>query len=74
MEPRPADPSEAPPHVLREYSLIADGERGALIGPRGDIWWLCAPRLPADAVFSSRIGGRGMLSNTPCERIVGGGA
>jgi len=32
-----------PPHVLREYALIADGERGALIGPRGDIVWMCAP-------------------------------
>ena len=28
--------SRARPHVLREYALIADGERGALIGPRGD--------------------------------------
>ncbi len=24
-----------PPHVLREYALLADGERGALCGPRG---------------------------------------
>ena len=23
------------PHVLREYALLADGERGALVGPRG---------------------------------------
>jgi hypothetical protein len=33
------------PHVLREYSLIADGERGAVIGPDGAISWLCAPGL-----------------------------
>ena len=33
------------PHVLRQYALIADGERGALVGPRGDIAFLCAPRL-----------------------------
>jgi hypothetical protein len=26
-----------PPHVLRDYAFIADGERGALIAPRGDI-------------------------------------
>jgi hypothetical protein len=32
------------PHVLREYALIADGERGALMGPRGDICWMCFPR------------------------------
>jgi len=25
------------PHVLREYALLADGERGALVGPRGDV-------------------------------------
>ena len=30
------DPTvEFPPHVLREYALLADGERGALVGPRG---------------------------------------
>jgi GH15 family glucan-1,4-alpha-glucosidase len=37
------------PHVLREYSLIADGERGALIGPDGAISWLCAPRWDSPA-------------------------
>ena len=31
-----------PPHVPREYSLLAGGERAALIGPRGDIAWMCA--------------------------------
>jgi hypothetical protein len=30
------------PHVLRDYALIADGERGAVVSPRGDIVWLCA--------------------------------
>jgi hypothetical protein len=40
------------PHVLREYSLIADGERGALIGPDGAISWLCAPRWDSPAIFS----------------------
>jgi hypothetical protein len=25
------------PDVLREYALLADGERGALLGPRGDV-------------------------------------
>jgi alpha,alpha-trehalase len=61
------------PHVLREYALLADGERGALIGPRGDIAWMCAPRWHDDAVFSSLIGGRGLFSITPCERYVWGG-
>ncbi|NLU64247.1 glycoside hydrolase family 15 protein [Rhodococcus sp. HNM0563] len=48
-----------PPHVLREYALIADGERGALIGPRGDFAWMCAPRWDSGAVFSSLLGGPG---------------
>ncbi|HZD13543.1 MAG TPA: trehalase-like domain-containing protein, partial [Pseudonocardiaceae bacterium] len=42
-----------PPQVLRQYALLADGERGALVGPHGDIAWMCAPRWDSDAVFSS---------------------
>jgi hypothetical protein len=34
--------------VLREYALPADGERGALVGPRGDIVWICAPRWDSE--------------------------
>ncbi len=65
---------EFPPHVLREYALVADGERGALIGPRGDIAWLCAPRWDSDAVFSCLIGGPGVYAVTPEEpRFVWGG-
>jgi hypothetical protein len=63
-----------PPHVLREYALLADGERGALIGPRGDIAWMCAPRWDSDAVFSSLIGGGGVYAIMPAEdRFVWGG-
>jgi hypothetical protein len=62
-----------PPHVLREYALLADGERGALIGPRGDIQWMCAPRWDSDAVFSSLIGGPGVYAVTPTGRFVWGG-
>ena len=36
---------EFPPQVLRDYALLADGERGALIGPQGDLAWLCVPAL-----------------------------
>ena len=61
------------PHVLREYALLADGYRGALIGPRGDISWMCAPRWDDDAVFSSLIGGRGVFTLTPATRFVWGG-
>ncbi len=62
-----------PPHVLREYALIADGERGILIGPRGDFVWMCVPRWDSDAVFSSLIGGHGSYAITPLDRFVWGG-
>ncbi len=66
--------SEYPPHVLREYALLADGERGILVGPRGDFVWMSAPRWHSDAVFSSLIGGRGFYAVTPSvSRFVWGG-
>ena len=62
------------PRVLREYALLADGERGALIGPQGDMAWLCAPRWDSEAVFSGLIGGGGVYAITPTElRHVWGG-
>ncbi|HEX8934687.1 MAG TPA: trehalase-like domain-containing protein, partial [Pseudonocardiaceae bacterium] len=61
------------PHVLREYALLADGERGVLVGPQGDFAWMCAPRWDSDAVFSSLIGGQGIYAVTPAERHVWGG-
>ncbi|MGI8576872.1 MAG: glycoside hydrolase family 15 protein [Nocardioidaceae bacterium] len=64
---------EFPPNVLREYALLADGERGILVGPRGDYVWMCAPRWDSDAVFSSLIGGRGMYAVSPIGRYVWGG-
>jgi alpha,alpha-trehalase len=57
-----------PPHVLREYAMLADGERGALLGPRGDVVWMCVPRWHDDAVFSALIGGKGFFAVTPAER------
>jgi GH15 family glucan-1,4-alpha-glucosidase len=56
-----------PPRVLREYAFIADGERGALIGPDGSIPWLCAPRWDSPAVFASLLGGRGGYAVTPAD-------
>ena len=61
------------PHVLREYALIADGERGALMGPRGDICWMCFPRWHSDACFATLIGGQGTYAVTPLARFVWGG-
>ncbi|OBF65891.1 glycoside hydrolase [Mycobacterium sp. 852002-51971_SCH5477799-a] len=63
-----------PPRVLREYALLADGERGALVGPRGDVAWMCAPGWDSDAVFSNLIGGNGVYAITPTDvRHVWGG-
>ncbi|MCG7525317.1 glycoside hydrolase family 15 protein [Streptomyces sp. OfavH-34-F] len=70
---RPDPHPGPPPHVLREYALIADGERGALVGPQGDIAWLCAPRWDSGAVFASLIGGAGHYTLTPRARFVWGG-
>jgi len=61
------------PHVLRDYALLADGERGGLVGPRGDISWLCFPRWDSPALFSSLIGGAGAYEVVPRERFVWGG-
>lgn len=62
-----------PPHALHDYALLADGERGALIGPDGAVGWLCAPAWHDDAVFASLIGGRGGYAVTPRGRYVPGG-
>jgi GH15 family glucan-1,4-alpha-glucosidase len=56
------------PRVLREYALVADGERGALIGPDGSVAWMCAPRWDSPAVFSGLLGGAGRYTVTPADR------
>lgn len=62
-----------PPQVLRQYALIADGERGIVVGPHGDFCWLCLPRWDSPAVFSSLLGGAGVYGVTPRGRYVWGG-
>jgi alpha,alpha-trehalase len=59
---------EFPLHVLSEYALLADGERGILVGPRGDFVWMCAPRWDSEAVFSALIGGAGAYAVTPVDQ------
>lgn len=62
------------PVPLRQYALLADGERGALIGPHGNIAFLCAPRWHDDAIFSSLLGGSGRYVVSPQDpRYVWGG-
>lgn len=63
-----------PPHALLDYAMLADGERGILVGPRGDFAWMCAPHWDSDAVFSTLIGGNGVYAVTPSDvRFVWGG-
>ena len=66
-------PTEFPPYALRDYAFIADGERGALIGPRGDLAWMCLPAWDSDAVFSTLIGGSGFYAVTPVGPYTWGG-
>ena len=62
------------PRVLRDYAFVADGERGALVGPRGDIAFGCAPGWDDDAVFSGLLGGAGTYVVRPADdRFVRGG-
>jgi hypothetical protein len=68
-------PAHWEPTVLREYALVADGERGILIGPRGEMVWMCFPRWDSPAVFASLIGGGGGYEICPAEpRFVWGGS
>ncbi len=62
------------PTVLREYALIVDGERGIVVGPRGEMVWLCFPRWDSPAVFASLIGGGGGYQVTPSGAYVWGGS
>jgi hypothetical protein len=61
------------PHALRDYALLADGERAAVVGPRGDIVWMCAPRWDSDAVLATLVGGEGQYTVSPMARFVWGG-
>lgn len=61
------------PHALREYSLLADGERGVLVGPRGDFGWMCFPAWESEALFSALVGGAGSYAIAPVGRFVWGG-
>jgi alpha,alpha-trehalase len=68
-----APAARAAPHVLREYALLADGERGVVVGPRGDFGWMCFPRWHDDGLFASLLGGQGSYELHPAGRYVWGG-
>ncbi|MEV4258848.1 glycoside hydrolase family 15 protein [Spirillospora sp. NPDC049652] len=61
-------------HVLRDYAFVGDGERGALIGPHGDLAWMCFPSWESPPVFAGLLGGAGRYVVCPvAERRVWGG-
>ena len=61
------------PGVLRDYAPLADGERGALVGPQGEVAWLRSPRWDSPALPSAPIGGAGAYRVQPEARHVWGG-
>src|SRR5690349_8348567 len=61
------------PHSLRQYAFVADGERGALIGPDGAWVWLCFPGWHDPSVFTSLIGGAGFYRVMPRGPFTWGG-
>ncbi|HZQ56447.1 MAG TPA: glycoside hydrolase family 15 protein [Acidimicrobiales bacterium] len=65
--------SRTRPRVLRQYALIADGLRGALVGPDGDIAWMSFPVWHDPAVFAGLIGSGGGFSICPDAPFVWGG-
>lgn len=66
-------PETPRPHTLRQYALLADGERGGIIGPDGALVWLCFPRWHDDAVFGALIGAHGFYRVEPRDPYVWGG-
>lgn len=59
--------------TLQEFAFLADGERGALIGPEGDAVWLCFPSWADAPVFGRLVGMPGVYQVTPQGRYTWGG-
>jgi GH15 family glucan-1,4-alpha-glucosidase len=60
--------------VLRDYALIADGRRGALVDPDGNVAWMCFPRWDSPAIFAGLWGTSGLYRIRPEGRAVWGGS
>lgn len=65
--------AEPPLQSLHDYAFIADGERGGVIGPLGDVVWLCFPGWSDPALCARLLGGDGTYVVTPAEPAVWGG-
>jgi len=57
----------------RDFALIADGWRAALVGPGGEYVWLCFPQWHDPAVFAELIGSHGSYVVRPNGRFAWGG-
>jgi alpha,alpha-trehalase len=57
---------------LRDFAFLANGERGALIGPSGDIAWMCFPTWSDSALFAGLLD-RGQLPHRAGEQFLTGG-
>jgi alpha,alpha-trehalase len=68
-----SEPQASVPHELRDYALLADGQRGALTDPDGEIAWMCFPTWSDTAVLASLLGSGGSYRVQPIERYVPGG-
>lgn len=71
--PRPPVAAAPGPHVLRDYALLADGERAAVLSPRGEIAWMCFPGWSDNPVFASLLGGHNRYQVAPAVPFVWGG-
>src|SRR5579863_5978511 len=70
---RSAGPEGVGKSPLRDYAFIADGCRGALIGPSGDIAWMCFPTWSDPAVFAGLLDSGGVWRVAPSDSFVTGG-
>jgi alpha,alpha-trehalase len=61
------------PYTLRDYTLLADGLRGAVLSPEGEVAWLCFPTWSDPALFAGLLGGGGTYVVVPSIRHVRGG-
>ena len=64
-----------PDHIpaLADHALIADGWRGALVGPTGEQTWLCFPLWHDPAVFGRLIGSNVSFTVRPRGRFTHAG-
>jgi alpha,alpha-trehalase len=70
----PSDLRNSLPHQLRDYALLADGQRGVLVDPDGELAWMCFPTWSDPAVLASLLGSGGSYRIQPKGRYVPGGS